>query len=288
MITIENNKLRVKINPLGAELVSLVVLDTNTEFMWNADPKYWGKTSPILFPIVGGLKDETYIFEGKKYNLPRHGFARTMLFEVEFQTSDSATFFLQNTEETEKVFPFKFELRLVYSIVKNSLSIKYIVKNPSEETLWFSIGGHPAFKCPIEESLNYEDYYLEFDENENLERWPLNNVGLVLDKPIVISKNTRILPLKKELFHQDALVLKHLNSDSIVLKSDKNHKHLKFTFKNFPYFGIWAAKNADFVCLEPWCGIADSADTNQDFKTKEGTIELESGRFFEREYTIEI
>lgn len=287
-IIIENENIRASINPLGAELVSLLKLDDHTEYMWDANPAFWGKTSPVLFPIVGGLKNDTYIFEGKEYKLPRHGFARTMLFEVESQTENSAVFLLKNNQETKKVYPFEFELRLIYTVSGNQLELKYEVRNPSEKPLWFSVGGHPAFKCPIENGLSYDDYFLEFDQPENFERWPLNSEGLVLDSPIEISKNTNKLMLAKELFYDDALVFKHLKSDCVILKSKKSSKTLKFTFKNFPYLGIWAAKNADFVCIEPWCGIADSADTNQNLETKEGIISLESKGVIEKSFSIEV
>ena len=274
MIVIENKYVRASINAMGAELVSLIKLDDYTEYMWNADPAFWGKTSPVLFPIVGGLKNDTFIFEDAEYKLPRHGFARTMAFEVESQAQNSAVFLLKNNLETEKVYPFEFELRLIYAVSGNQLKLKYEVRNPSERPLWFSIGGHPAFKCPIENGLSYNDYYLEFDKNENLERWPLNSEGLVLDTPIKISENANKIMLTKELFYEDALVFKHLKSDTVTLKSNKSTKALKFELKNFPYLGIWAAKNADFVCIEPWCGIADSANTNKTFIKNEG-INLE-------------
>lgn len=288
MIVIENEHIKAIINPLGAELVSLLKLDNNTEYMWDANPIFWGKTSPVLFPIVGGLKNDTYIFEGKEYKLPRHGFARTMLFEVESKTENSAIFLLKNNEETKKVYPFEFELRLIYAIAGNQLELKYEVRNPSEKPLWFSVGGHPAFKCPIENGLSYDDYFLEFDQTEDFERWPLNSEGLVLDTPIEISKNTNKLMLSKELFYEDALVFKHLKSDCVTLKSEKSPKRLKFEFKNFPYLGIWAAKNADFVCIEPWCGIADSADTNQNLEVKEGINHLEPKQIFEKSFSIEV
>ncbi len=288
IIVIENENIRASINPIGAELVSLLDLDNDTEYMWDANPEFWGKTSPVLFPIVGGLKNDTYFYEGSEYKLPRHGFARTMNFEVEYQTENSAIFLLKNSIETEKVYPFVFELRLIYSLNSSKLELKYQITNPDSKALLFSIGGHPAFKCPIENVLTYEDYFLEFNEKEDLQRWPLNAEGLVLNEPMEISKNTNKLLLSKELFHQDALVFKHLNSNYVTLKSHNSPKQLKFEFKNFPYLGIWAAKDADFVCIEPWCGIADSAGTNQNLETKEGIICLESAGVFERSFSVEI
>jgi galactose mutarotase-like enzyme len=288
MIQISNEKLKATINPKGAELVSLYSIETKTEFIWDAKPEFWGKSSPVLFPIVGGLKNDTYIYEGKSYNLPRHGFARTMDFEVEKCLGESATFLLKNNAETESIYPFEFELRLIYSIVENSLELKYQVTNPSQQNIWFSLGAHPAFKCPIDPTLTYNDYYLEFNLEEDLEKWPLDDAGLVMSTPLLIEKNTRRLQLSKELFYEDALVFKNLKSNSITLKSDKNPKSLTFKFESFPYMGIWAAKNAEFVCIEPWCGIADAVNTDQKLTNKEGIIKLEAGRQFERSFSMEV
>ena len=288
MITIVNEHLKVTINPIGAELISLVAVETNTEYMWGADPKFWGKSSPVLFPIVGGLKNDTYFFDGKEYHLPRHGFARTMHFEVESKTVDSAMFLLKNSAESEQVFPFKFELRLRYTLHKNTMALSYQITNPDEKKLWFSIGGHPAFKCPIIEKLTFNDYYLEFNQSEDFQRWPLNEVGLLLDSPFVQELNTNKIALSKELFYEDALVFKHLKSQEIIMKSEKDTKELKFEFENFPYLGIWSAKNADFICIEPWCGIADTANTNQNLTEKEGIIGLNPKETFERTFKISV
>lgn len=288
MITITNEHLKVTISPKGAELQSLFKKDSETEFMWDANPAFWGKTSPILFPIVGGLKDGSYSFNGKTYKLPRHGFARDKVFVVEKQTTDSVVFLLKEDAETLEVYPFTFELRLSYQLNDNQLSVQYSVKNTNEGVMYFSVGGHPAFKVPIENGLSYEDYYLEFSAEKSLERYPLSSDGLIMNTTQNVSMNENKLPLTKALFYEDALVLKHLDSTEITIKSDKGKAELKFKFENFPFFGIWAAKDADFVCLEPWCGIADGVSHNQDFRTKEGVNMLEVGEVFERMWMVEV
>lgn len=288
MITIENEYLKAAISPKGAELQSLVKKFSETEFMWDANPSFWGKTSPVLFPIVGGLKDNSYHFNGKTYKLPRHGFARDKIFLVENQTADSVVFLLKEDVETLEIYPFSFELRLSYQVKENQISVQYSVRNTNNEALYFSVGGHPAFKIPIEPHLTYEDYYLEFSAENTLERYPLSADGLVQNSTQHVPMNGNKLPLTKALFYEDALVLKHLDSNQITIKSDKGRAELKFKFENFPYFGIWAAKNADFVCLEPWCGIADGVSHSQDFRTKEGINMLEAGEVFERMWMVEI
>lgn len=288
MITITNALISATVNPKGAELVSLIHKATQIEYMWSADPAFWGKSSPVLFPIVGSLKDDTFIYEGKSYHLPRHGFARERIFEVESQNSDSLTLLLKSDAASLNVFPFSFELRLHYSLVENRLNVKYEVTNTGDDKMLFSVGGHPAFKVPLIDGTSYEDYYLEFNTSEDLMRWPLSKEGLIESPPGKFPSDNNRIHLTKELFYHDALVFKNLKSDSVVLKSDKTAHQLRFYFKDFPFLGIWAAKNADFVCIEPWCGIADSVNHNQQLIEKEGINVLNENEIFERTWRVEI
>lgn len=288
MQTLKNKNLSIKINPKGAELTSIFNHENQMEYMWNADPKFWGKSSPVLFPIVGSLKENTYRFEGKDYTLPRHGFARDREFVVEKSEESSIIFLLTHDENTLKVYPFKFEFRLVYTLENNTLKVTYLVKNIGENKMYFSVGGHPAFAVPLAENTVYEDYYLEFNKTEIFKRWGLTPKGLIETQPFDFLVDTNKLDLTKELFHDDAIVLKNLESTSVILKSNKTNHQLKFDFEGFPYLGIWAAKDADFVCIEPWCGIADAANHNQEFTEKEGIICLNLGEIFERTWRVTV
>lgn len=288
MQIIEDQFLKVSINPLGAELVSLFNKENNTEYMWNADPAFWGKSSPVLFPIVGALKNNQYFYQGKTYTLPRHGFARERVFSVEVQKEDSITFLLKEDEESLKVFPFPFEFRLIYTLVEKTLSVSYSVKNTGSDEMYFSVGGHPAFAVPLSEDTVYEDYYLEFNQTEDFPRWELADGGSIKKEATRFLENTNRLALTKELFYQDALVFKHQKSTEVILKSDKVSKQLKFTFENFPFLGIWAAINANFVCIEPWCGIADSENHEQELTEKEGIEVLASDQIFLRTWSVSL
>ncbi|MBA4851083.1 aldose 1-epimerase family protein [Emticicia sp. BO119] len=288
MIAIKNADLGATINPKGAELISLIHHASEIDFMWSADPAFWGKSSPVLFPIVGSLKEDSFIYKNTTYHLPRHGFARDRVFVVENQTEDSVTFLLKSDEASLKVFPFEFEFRLNYKIEENQLHVKYEVTNTGEAEMYFSVGGHPAFKVPVVAGTSYEDFYLEFNVAEDLMRWPLTKEGLIEAAPEKLLVDDSHLPLTKELFYQDALVFKHLQSDSVTLKSDKTSHQLKFDFKGFPFLGIWAAKNADFVCIEPWFGIADSANHNQQLTEKEGINQLNMNETFERTWGVRV
>ncbi len=286
MVTIQNEYIRASIHPKGAELVSLVLLNSGLEFMWEGDPAFWGKHSPVLFPIVGGLKNNTYYYNDKAYQLSRHGFARERTFETEEQQQNSVTFLLTHDESTLAVYPFEFAFRVRYTLQDNQLKVTYLVNNPSDEPLWFSVGGHPAFKVPLVEGTKYEEYLLSFSQPEDWARWPLTAEGLVEKAPVLLVEQNTDIPLTKALFHEDALVFKNYRSDSVVLHTPKAAHSLRFDFSGFPYLGIWAAKNADFVCIEPWCGIADSVDHGQDITQKEGIVQLDGKESFERSWTV--
>ena len=212
MYIIENSFLSVSIQAKGAELISIYSKPLELEYLWNGDPAFWEKHSPVLFPIVGGLKNNTYFFNNSAYELPRHGFAREKIFSVTEQSTTSVTFSLVYDEETLLVYPFQFELKIHYSLNQSMLSVRYEVKNlSSEDEMYFSIGGHPAFKIPLLKDTKYEDHYLEFNKTEVSKRWPVSRDGLIEESPIPVFSNDSVLPLKKELFFQDALVFKDLS-----------------------------------------------------------------------------
>ncbi len=286
MTIIENNDLRVVIKAHGAELYSIRHKTHQLEYLWQGDAAFWGKKSPILFPIVGGLKDSRYVYEGKTYHLPRHGFARDKTFTIEQQSANKATFLLTSDEETLKNYPFPFELRVHYALKDNTLSVTYAVKNTGKGALYFSVGGHPAFNVPLVAETAYTDYRIELNAAETLGRYPLSKNGLLELNPNPFLENTDNIPLHPSLFYEDAVVLKHSSAQSMAIVSDKTPHGLQMTFDGFPYFGIWAAKDAPFVCLEPWCGIADSVNTTHDLTEKEGINALVSGGSFERTWVV--
>lgn len=288
MITIENDFLKATIKNKGAELVGLYNKQRQLDYMWSGDPAFWGKHSPVLFPIVGALKNNTYYYNGKPYSLPRHGFARDMEFEIAEQHPGAIRFLLQNNAETEKVYPFRFNFYIIYTLENATLTVTYKVENRSNEPMWFSVGAHPAFKIPLLQGTSYEDYSLVFNQPENLDRWPISPDGLIEAIAEKSRQQTDRIALSKTLFYRDALVFKKLNSDHITLKAGDRPAGLDFHFPGFPYLGIWAAKDANFVCIEPWCGVADSVNTSQQLQDKEGINELETGEAFERSWSVKL
>jgi galactose mutarotase-like enzyme len=288
MFSIENDYLSVSIESTGAELKSLYNKKAGLEYMWDGNPSFWPKTSPVLFPIVGTLKNDEFYFADKSYRLGRHGFAREMDFTVTAQSSSSITFNLTANEATLQKFPFPFRFDIVYSITKDQLRVTYKVENSGDNPMYFSVGGHPAFKVPLIPGSDYTDHYLEFNKTENAGRWPISKEGLIETVPAPFLNNTRLMPLTKELFYADAVVFKQLQSTSVSLLSHHSPHGLQFDFTGFPYLGIWAAKNADFVCIEPWCGIADPVTSNQQLRDKEGINTLLANEVFERSWGVKV
>ena len=290
MYTLQNELLKIAVKKTGAELCKITGIKHNTNFMWDGNPDVWSGIAPNLFPIIGALKNDTYLFEGKTYTLPKHGFIRhNTNLEVVEQTNKTLTFKLTYSEELLKIYPFKFEFYISYILTENTLEIKHTIKNIDTTPLYFSLGGHPAFKCPVFENETYEDYFLEFEHSENSKTHCINMAdGLISSKTKPVFDNTNILPLKHNLFNEDALVFKDLKSRSVCLKSKLQGDILTVSYPDFPYLGIWAKPTGDYVCIEPWLGIADHENTNQNFITKEGVLKLEAGKTFVASYSVSI
>jgi galactose mutarotase-like enzyme len=287
MIQLKFGDLSAGICRKGAELRSLKHAKTGLEYMWQANPDFWGKHSPVLFPIVGSLKNDRYLFNGESYALPRHGFARDKVFSAHQTDDNEVVFTLEEDEEILKVYPFKFRLQLKYRLDETGLSCTYIVHNPSENALWFSVGGHPAFNVPLMPDTTYDDYYLTFNKDEPLIRWHLQE-GLISNETSVLEATNGRLNLNPSLFHEDAIVLKNLKSTQVTLGCDKHAHGFHFDFSGFPYLGIWAAKDAPFVCIEPWCGHADTVGHNQQLTEKPGIERLGAGEYWERTWVVNV
>jgi galactose mutarotase-like enzyme len=288
MFILENEVLKVRVAPKGAELQSVVHKAFGIDYLWDGNPVYWPKHSPVLFPIVGNLKNNSYSYMGRSYELPRHGFARDMVFDVEKQSLKEIVFLLKSDPETKKGYPFDFEFRIRYQLSGDELSTEYIVSNTGNVVLLFSVGGHPAFRLPLTTDTTFSDYYLKFEETENLSRWPISKDGLLLPQPVPLLEDSDRISLAKSLFYQDALVFKYPASSEISLLSKKTPHGIRFQMGEFPFLGIWSAKDADFICIEPWCGIADSVNSNQQLEQKEGIEKLSPGKLFSRQWNIKI
>lgn len=271
----------MQIKHIGAELGSLKD-NSNTEYIWNGNPEFWGKRSPILFPIVGTLKNNSYHYNDIEYHLSRHGFAREMNFELIDKQENSATFSLISSDETLKKYPFDFELHLIYTLENKSLKIEYKVINKGKSKMPFSIGAHPAFDLPG----NFENYSLEFENEEPLTFYLLEE-GLISNNTDQIQLDKKQLHLNHKLFENDALVFKKLPSKSITIL-ENSKPILKVSYEDFPDLGIWTPPNAPFICIEPWFGYSDTVNTFGNLFEKEGMQVLGSNETFKSQFSIEI
>ncbi|MEP6931319.1 MAG: aldose 1-epimerase family protein [Flavobacterium sp.] len=279
--TISNSSLKASIKHAGAELFSITD-NQNKEYIWEGNPSFWGKHSPVLFPIVGTLKNNTYTIDGKEYQLSRHGFARDMEFELIDKTQNSATFSLLSNNETLLKYPFAFELRLIYTLEEKELTIAYQVINKGNTRIPFSIGAHPAIALPDE----FEKYSLKFEKDEVLKYNLLEN-DLISNKTEVLKTTDNLVPLKYQIFENDALVFKSLESNSLTIV-ENSKPYVRVNFEDFPSLGIWTKEQAPFVCIEPWFGYSDTAENSGDLFQKEGILILDANQTFNSKFSIQI
>ena len=282
--------LKIQTKKSGAELTSVQyngkemlfqgakVLDSNGNI-------YWKRQAPILFPIVGQLKNSQTQIEGETYEMSQHGFARDMDFEEISKTENKHHYMLKYNEGTLKKYPYKFELHVIYEIIGDTLTVTYKVKNIDDKIIYFGLGGHPAFNC------NYSsgEYEIAFSENEDkIEFLKLKNGLIDTEKAQNILQDNKIY-LKEDTFDNDAVIMKNLKSNKVVLQNhETNQKILELDFTGFPYLALWSKKGAPFVCIEPWQNTADKIDSVQIYKDKENIIELPKDKEYKCEFKIKI
>jgi len=284
--SISNNNLSISINSLGAELTSLK--HDGAELLWQSDKNVWLRYAPVLFPVVGKLKDNLFKYRNVEYKLSQHGFARDLEFSLIRETNNILEFELTANEETMIVYPFHFSLRITFELERKGLKINYNVFNPDKNDLLFSIGAHPGFNCKRTESESLNNFYLEFDNKNELTIEKLSDGLLSGETTVVKIENGRLL-LNSKLFENDALVFKNNQIEKVKLGSTKSKKQININCKGWPYFGIWTKKGSDsFVCLEPWFGIADSIKSKQNLEAKEGIMRLQPYTKWECNFDIEV
>jgi galactose mutarotase-like enzyme len=286
MTIIENKYFKVSIKQQGAELTSIFNKTDNTEHLWQADPAIWPWHAPNLFPVIGGTVNNQLNVDGVAYPIERHGFTRTSNFQLIEASDTHAKFTLPFSEKTLAIYPYKFELQIIYNLIDNALRVCYKVINHDTKTIYFSVGGHPAFNVPFYPGEKYEDYYLEFEQEEKLVTHTIAPDGNLSGNTEPVQLTGKKLRLTKELFANDALVFKNIKSREIAIKSDKHDKFLSVQYPHFNHMGIWAKKDADFVCIEPWLGYSDTEGRVTDIKQKEAIQHVDKGHVFEAEFFI--
>jgi galactose mutarotase-like enzyme len=287
--SIQSDALEVSIQQKGIELSSIKNKHTGTEYMWQADPKFWTGQAPVLFPIIGSLKDQLTMINGTEYHIPKHGIVRhSTKPTITNHTTESITFRLHWDDETLSVYPFRFVLDVTFKLEGNQLDVSHTIRNLDVKVMPYNLGAHPAFNCPLRNDEQYSDYSIKFEHVEDVHSWLIDNAGLLTDSSIPMLENSRELKLHEHMFDDDALIFTSLKSNNVTLKSEALGEILRVDFHDFPYLGIWAKPGAPFVCIEPWHGITDHQHTDGQFLSKEKLRMLKPGTEESLSYQITI
>lgn len=293
-IKLSNELLEIGIHFHGAELSFIRRKDTGTDFLWNADARFWGRSSPVLFPFVGSVKDKKYRCQGKEYSMNQHGFARDKDFSLVSQSEDMVWFGLNSDEDTYRMYPFKFYLEIGYKLNANTVTVMWKVKNTDDKDMYFSIGAHPAFLCPLHEGEKQSSCYLSLRGKDGTVPGEFVNTvfgqgGLVTDEKKSYLLENGLLPVREDLFDGDALVIEDHQIQRVALLNSDKKEYLAVEF-DAPLVGIWSPpkKKAPFVCIEPWYGRCDSETFDGELKDRKWGNILAPGQIFEAEYRINI
>lgn len=288
--TVKGEEITIQVKSKGAELFSLKDNRTGQEYMWCADPAHWGGVSPVLFPFVGRVRNGVYRYQGLTYEMGAHGFVRRMECELLEQKENILWLTVKDTQETLKIYPFHFTLELGYEVVGRTVKVMWRVRNENNTTMYFSIGGHPAFACPLNAEGKRTEGYLWFDTPEEMICSEiLLPSGLAGEKKTAYRLENGCLPIVTGLFDGDALVAEHDQIHSVALCGADKKPYVRVDF-DAPLFGVWSmpADEASFICVEPWYGRCDSGEFDGELQEREWGNILESGGIFERSYTINI
>lgn len=283
---LENKFLCVEINELGAEITSVYDKENDTEIIWEADPKFWKRHSPILFPNVGKNYKNQVLINCKKYETSQHGFARDSVFKCINQSENKVEYMLCSNDETKKVYPFDFELVVVYELKEKEIIVTWQVNNKDSKPIYFTIGAHPAYR--FREGDKKENYILMFNKKDSLEYMLLDSeYGTAVDsKKYQLPLNNGQYQLNEKIFENDALILDGEQVEEVWLCYKDGTKRAGMKCKGFPNFGIWSVKDAPFVCLEPWMGRCDNTGFEHELRTKDNINKVEQGKTFKQSYSI--
>ena len=288
--TIQNQNVSVTLKSLGGELTSIKDA-SGTEYLWQGNPDFWSGQAPVLFPIVGCLRNGTAtIGDSKTCSFGRHGLARKLEFTLIDSSETSATYSLRADDETKKQYPYDFELQMIYELTKHGVKVNHKVINHGDEVMPYCVGGHPAFNCPIFEGESFEDYIVEFEQKETAACAQLDEEGLIHNENRVsILSEESVIPVKHSLFYKDALIFDQLKSRKVALKHKETGKGIQVTFPDFDYLGVWSSANdGPFVALEPWSGTSTCSDEDDVFEHKRGVRFLEAGSSETLSFIIEV
>ena len=286
---LENDLLKAEVDIHGAELKSVLSKENNREYMWYGNGKYWGRTSPVLFPFVGMLKNKQYLWKGKYYSMGQHGFARDTDFEKLFQSENELRFVMKSDDHTRENYPFDFELEIVYTLEGRSLNVGWVVKNTGCETMYFSLGAHPAFLCPVHGEKTKAGYRLRFSGAKEIRHYGnTQDTGLAMQENLVLPLTDETAVITDGFFDRSTYIVDGKQTDEVILADPGGRAVVGVRF-DAPLFGIWSPvkKNAPFICIEPWYGRCDAEDFEGDLAERPFTQTLEPGGVFKAGYTMD-
>lgn len=288
--TIQKNGLTAQVDSLGAQLISLKN-EAGFEYVWTGDPKYWKGHAPVLFPIVGALREGKAKIGGEWFEMGQHGIARHLEFSPAEQGEGSISLRLSSDFETKKQYPFSFAFTVTYTLTEQGYETRFTVENIGDKVMPFAVGGHPGFNLPVGEEAAFEDYTICFEQPET-QNCPAIVMGKGLIDPGTTGfalENQQEIPLAHSLFYQDALVFEGLRSKRVQVKNKKTGKGVEMEYGDFPLLGIWSAQNdGPYVCLEPWTGCATRTDEGDEFEKKHGMTFLPAGGKTEFAFTVKL
>ena len=288
MHIIENTNIRIAIREQGAELTSIYDKKNGIEHIWQADPAFWPWYAPALFPVVGRSLNDQILIDGKTYKMEKHGFARKSDFRLVDHQEDMLHFILSSSEKTLAIYPYHFDFHIFYEIKGDYMIQTFEIENTGKETMYFQLGGHPAFAVPFLPGEAYEDYYLEFEKDTVLDRENINEDGFFDHSISNVINGANRLPMDRNMFNKDAIILKDINSRKVTIRSETNPHSLSVEFPSFNYLGLWAKVNAPYICIEPWLGCADTVDKPTAFRDKEGILSIAAEDKFQASIIITI
>ncbi len=280
LISLKYDLTTAVIDTSGAQLLSL--RDRNgKEYMWQREPKFWPRTSPVLFPAIGNSRGGKTIFDGQWYELSKHGFAKEMEFKAERRTESEVLLAIKDTEETRRCYPYEFGFSICFKLTEAGIWTEYQVENQGSKTMYYCLGAHPGFNCPMEEGESFEDYRLQFDHEEDCHAVVYDLEALEFDrgKPGYHLERTSVLPLRYELFDSDAVYFEGLKSKKVSLIHGSTGKGVQVSFEDFASVAFWTpmGKQAPFLCIEPWNGSAICSDEDDEFAHKHDVQRLKAG-----------
>lgn len=283
---LENKFLKVEINELGAEITRVYDKENDTEIIWEANPKFWKRHSPVLFPNVGKNYKNQVLINGKKYETSQHGFARDSIFKCINQCENGVEYMITANNETKKVYPFEFELIVGYELKEKEIIVTWQVNNKDSQPIYFTIGAHPAYR--FKDGDKKENYILMFNKKDSLEYMFLDpEYGTAIDsKKYQLSLDNGKYQLNEKIFENDALILDGGQVEEVWLCYKDGTKRAGMKCSGFPNFGIWSVKDAPFVCLEPWMGRCDNTGFEDELSTKDNVNKVEQGKTFKQSYSI--